>query len=97
MVKEGLHDLKVAVVLDGCNDIGAVMCFWVFSCDCFCEIDDDRNDDDNDDDDDDDDYRDDEDDDDDHLCHHNRDEVTFSPPTGTSIVCDATESSPYRM
>ena len=55
------------------------------------------NDDDNDDDDDDDDDRDDEDDEDDHLCHHNRDEVTFSPPTGTSIVCDATESSPYRM
>ena len=34
MVKEGLHDLKVAVVLDGCDDIGAVECRWVIEYVC---------------------------------------------------------------
>ena len=66
----------------------------MIACDCFCEIDADGIDDsDDDDDDDDDDYDDDNDDHDD----HNHDEVTFSPPTGISIVCDAAESSPHRM
>ena len=78
----------------------AVGCRWVIACDCFCEIDADDYDEDDDDFDDNDDHDDDDDDDDDgndDHDDHNHDEVIFSPPTGISIVCDATESSPHRM